>query len=275
MSHASRQQSDGTELVSLSELGFKRNPLGDVVHQDDAAHRDEIAREQGRDGDIGGALLAGAGGQAELVEVMHARFVVEALQSFDKLRGENLTKRLADGLGAAEGVHSLHLRVPAFDAIVEINGQNAHIDGFDDVLVEFFQPLEFADLLFQARIEAGVLEGDADVAGQGFEQFNVLAGEEVAANGAAQADDGDGAAGGSSVLCLACGNATRQIVVQVEQGSGAALVHRQMQCSLSVFKEDVRMIGCLVEVEEAERQPVLRGANLGGQPVSRGQPQTA
>ncbi len=112
----------------------------------------------------------------------------------DKLRGEDGTKFLADGFGAAESVHGLHLRVPAFDAVVEIEGQDADVDGFDDVFVELLETLELADFFFEPRVEAGVLEGDADVAGQRFQQFNVFAREEVAADGAAQADDGDGAA---------------------------------------------------------------------------------
>ena len=196
MGHAGGQQADGAELVGLRQLGFKRDALGDVVDQDDAADGDEVAREQRRDGDVGGALLAGAGGEAELVEVMDALLVAEAFERLDELAGEDGAKRLADGLGAAEGVHGLHLRVPAFDAVVEIEGQDADVDGFDDVLVELLEPLELADFFFQAGVEAGVLEGDADVAGQGFEQLDVFAGEEVAADGAAQADDGDGAAGG-------------------------------------------------------------------------------
>ncbi len=119
-----------------------------------------------------------------------------------KSDGKYSTKRLADGLGAAEGVHGLHLRVPAFDAVVEIDGQNADVDGFDDVFVEFLQPLEFADLLFQTRVEAGVLKSNADVAGQGFEQLDIFAGKEISANGAAQADYSDGARGRESMTCL-------------------------------------------------------------------------
>ena len=131
--------------------------------------------------------------RAELVEVMHAWLVAEAVQRLDELRGKDGTKRLADGLSAAEGVHGLHLRVPAFDAVVEIEGQDADVDGFDDVLVELLEALELADLGFKAGVEAGVLEGDADVAGERLEQLDVFAGEEVAADGAAKADDGDGA----------------------------------------------------------------------------------
>ena len=269
MRDAGRQQADGAEFIGLGELGFKRDPLGDVVHQDDASHGYKVAREQGGDSDVGGALLAGAGGEAELVEVMHALVVTESFEHLNELGREDVLERLADGLGAAEGVHGLHLRVPAFDAVVEIEGQDAHVDGLDDVFVELLQALEFADFLFQPGVEAGILEGDADVAGERLEQLDVFAGEEIAADGAAQADDGDGARGRSVLY------AAREIVVEVEQGGGALLGRRQMQGLLSVFKEDVGVVFGLVEIQEAERQAVLRGVYLSGEPVGRGQAQTA
>ena len=118
---------------------------------------------------------------------------------------------LADGFSAAEGVHGFHLRVPAFDAVVEIEGEDADVDGLDDVLVEFLEALELGDLFFEAGVEAGVLQGDADVAGEGFEQLDIFAGEEVAAHGPAEADDGDGAAGAEPFdLSTAWDCATRQ-----------------------------------------------------------------
>jgi len=52
----------------------------DVVYEDDAADGDEVAREQWGDGDVGGAGFAGHGGEAELVEVMHARLMTEAVE---------------------------------------------------------------------------------------------------------------------------------------------------------------------------------------------------
>ncbi len=117
-------------------------------------------------------------------------------------------ERLAEGFGAAEGVHGLHLRIPAFDAVVEVEGEDADVDGLDDVFVELLEPLELANFVFEAGVEAGVLEGDADVAGEGLEQLDVFAGEEVAADGAAEADDGDGAAGSGAAFDLPA--ATRQ-----------------------------------------------------------------
>jgi hypothetical protein len=66
MGHAGGQQADGAELVGLRELVFEADALGDVVDQDDAADRNEIPREQRRDGDVDRALLAGAGGKRNL-----------------------------------------------------------------------------------------------------------------------------------------------------------------------------------------------------------------
>ena len=72
------------------------------------------------------------------------------------------------------------------------------------------------------------MQCDADVAGQRFEQLDIFAREEVAAERAAEADDGDGAAVGRAVQRFVDGlrlrNAARQIVVQVEQGGGALLI---------------------------------------------------
>ncbi len=132
--------------------------------------------------------------------------------------GKTVLQFLAEGFAAADRVHGFHLRVPALDAVFEIEGEDADIDGFDDVLVEFLQAFELADLFFQACVEAGVLQRDADVAGQRLEQFNVFAGKEVAADGAAEADDGDGARRGAVL------HAARQVVVQIEQRGGRAAV---------------------------------------------------
>ena len=137
-------------------------------------------------------------------------------------------------LGARPGVHALHLRVPALDAVVEVDGEDADVDGFDDVLVELLQALELGDLLLQAAIELRVLDGDADVAGQRFEHLHVFAGEEVAVVGAAQADDRDGA----RAAALAVGDAAGQVVVQVEASGAGALRLRQAKDLLRIFEED-------------------------------------
>ena len=65
---------------------------------------------------------------AEFVEVMHARLVAEAVNRLHKLRGKDSAKRLADRLGAAQRIHRFHLRVPAFDAVFQIERQDSHVD---------------------------------------------------------------------------------------------------------------------------------------------------
>ena len=268
MGHAGGEQTDGAEFVRLRQLRFQGDALRNVVHQNDAAHGNKIAREQRSDSDVGGAHLAGARGEGELIVMMDALLVAEAVESVDKLGGEDRTQLLPDGLAAAEGVHGLHLRVPAFDALVQIESKDADVDGLNDVFVEFLEALEFADFFFEPRVKAGVLECDADVAREGFEQFNIFAGEEIAADGAAQSDDGDGACS-RSVL-----NSTRQVVVQIEQGSSALLSRGQMEGGLGIFQENVRVVLSAVEVQELQCHVVLRGQGLGRQAMRGGQLQT-
>ena len=74
--------------------------------------------------------------QAELVERVRPCSSRTLLNSRDELRREDVGERLAQRFGARLRVHDLHLRVPALDAVVEIDGEDADVDGFDDVLVE-------------------------------------------------------------------------------------------------------------------------------------------
>src|SRR5258708_6348219 len=180
---------------------------------------------------------------------MHAGFVAEALNRGDKLVGEHGTEFLAKSFGAAYRVHRFHLRVPAFDAVFEIESEDADVDRFDDIFVELLEAFELADLDFETGVEACILQGDADVAGQRLEQLDIFAGKEVAADGTAQADDGD------RTRRRAVLDAAGQIVVQIEQGSGTLLFRRQVERLLGVLEKDVRVIVCsAIEIEEAEGQ---------------------
>jgi len=129
------------------------------------------------------------------------------------------------------------------------------------------QAFEFANLGFQAGIEAGVLQGDADVTGQRFKQFHVFAGEEVAADSTAQTDDGNSARSGSVL------HSTGKVIIQIQQGCGALLVCGQVQGLLSIFKKDVGVVGGLIEVQKSKRQTILRGQCLRRQAVGGGQAQ--
>ena len=71
------------------------------------------------------------------------------------------------------GVHALHLGVPALDAAVEVDCEDADVDRLDDIFVELLEALELGDFLLQAAVELGVLDGDADVAGERFQKLHV------------------------------------------------------------------------------------------------------
>ena len=89
MGDAGGEQSDGAELVSLGELAFECDALGDVVDEDDAPDGDKVAGHEGRYGDVGGALFAGAGGEAELVEVVDAGLVAELVKGVHEFGRED------------------------------------------------------------------------------------------------------------------------------------------------------------------------------------------
>ncbi len=78
MGYAGRQQANGRELIRLGELCFELHALGNVIHDYDAADDFKVARNQGSDGHIGAAALAAASLQAEAIEVMHARLILQA-----------------------------------------------------------------------------------------------------------------------------------------------------------------------------------------------------
>ena len=107
-------------------------------------------------------------------------------------------------------VHHFHLRVPALDAVFHVERHDADVDGFDDVLVEILQALVLRHFLLQRSVEPAVLDGDAEIAAERFEQLHVFAGKVVALGGLSQAEHGDG------LLLRAAGN----VVVQIEAGDG-------------------------------------------------------
>ena len=197
--------------------------------------------------------------QPELVERVRAMLVAHAVEPGDKLRRQDSGDRLTQNLGARLLVHALHLRVPALDAVVEVDGEDADVDRFDDVLVELLEAFELRDLLLQPAVELRVLNGDADVAGQRLQQLHVFAGEEVAVIGAAQANDGDGA----RAAALAIGDAAGKVVVQVEPSGAVALRLGQTKDLLRIFEEDVVVRARPVEVEEANiERAQIRGLQI-------------
>ena len=126
-----------------------------------------------------------AGLQHELVDVVDAGLAAHAVELLGQLGGEQLRELAAQRLLARDAAELLDLRVPALHAVVQVRRQDAHVDGFDDVLAEFLQPLVLLHLALQRAVERGVLDGDADIAGQRQQQFHVHAGEVVAVVGPA------------------------------------------------------------------------------------------
>ncbi len=161
---------------------------------------------------------------------MDAGLIFEAAKLGHELRREDGFDGLVQDVDAGHREHDFHLRVPALDGFVEADGEDADVDGFDDVLVEFLEPFVLGDFLGERCVEAGVLYGDADVGGQRFEQLDIFGREEVAGRGAAQADDGDGA-----LL-----QPTGQVVVQIKLGGRGALRLTHVEGLAGIFKEEVR-----------------------------------
>ena len=81
------------------------------------------------------------------------------------------------------------------------------------------------------------------------------AGEEIAVVGAADADDGDGA----GATALAVGDATGEIVVEVEAACAVPLRLGETKDLLGIFEEDVVVCAYAIEVEEAD----IEGAQVG------------
>ena len=154
---------------------------------------------------------------------------------------------------------------------VEVDGEDADVDGFDDVFVELLEALELGDLGLEALVELGVLDGDADVAGERFEQLHVFGREEVAIMGAAEADDGDGA----GAAAFAVGDAAGEIVVEVEAGGGTLLLVGEAKDLLRVFEEDVVVGVGAVEVEEADVEGLELGGGEVGEAVRGGEREAA
>ena len=91
--------------------------------------------------------------QPELIKIVDSRILPNAVELFHKRGGKNFAQRTAHHLPARLGIHHFHLRVPGLDAVLQIDRHHAHVDRFDDVLVEIFQPFVLADFLFERGVE--------------------------------------------------------------------------------------------------------------------------
>ena len=84
-----RQQADRRKLVGLGELAFQFDAFGNVVHYDQAANHLELARHQRGDGHVDGSSLARGRLQAELVEVVDAAILPDAVKLLDEFLRED------------------------------------------------------------------------------------------------------------------------------------------------------------------------------------------
>src|SRR5262249_12631331 len=150
--------------------------------------------------------LASRREQAELVEIVDTRVLPDTVELLDKLCRENFAEWTGQSLPPRQRIHDLHLRVPGFNAVSQINRQYSHVDGLDDVLVEIFQTLVLRHLLFERGVEPSVLNRDAYIAGECLEQFHIFTGKEVTLYGLAQTEERDG-------LLL---RSARDVVIQFE-----------------------------------------------------------
>ena len=101
--------------------------------------------------------------------------------------------------------------------------------------------------MLEPGVELGVLDGDADVAGQGFEHFHVLAGEEVALSGTAQPEDGYGALAAAGVA----GGTAGDVVVEIQGCRGKPLCGGQPECVFGRFEEDMTVLVGVAEMKKA------------------------
>ena len=127
----------------------------------------------------------------KLVQVMNAGSLTHPVKLFHERSRENLAQRPGQSLPARQGVHHFHLRVPGLDPVRQIYRHHTHTDRLDNVLVEILQPFVLGNLLLQRCVQPGVLDGDADIPGNGLKQFHVFAGQEIALSGFAQAEERD------------------------------------------------------------------------------------
>ncbi len=148
----------------LGKLGLELDAVGDVIDKDDAADSDEVSRDKRRDSDVGNADVSVWQDEAELVEGVGTVLFAHTVEAGDEVSRENRGDGLMEDVDAPLGVHALHLGVPALDAVVEVDGEDSDVDGFDDVLVELLEAFELGDLLLEAAVELRVLDRDADVA---------------------------------------------------------------------------------------------------------------
>jgi hypothetical protein len=83
--------------------------------------------------------------------------------------------------------------------------------------------------LLERGVESAVLNCDADVAGERFEQFNVFTRQEVTVDGFAESEEGDGL----------LPRVARDVIVQIEASDGLLCSGIFARLLMRVFEEDM------------------------------------
>ena len=165
---------------------------------------------------IGSGAVSGRhrrGPQDELVDMVDAVLAAHAGELLHHFGRKQLGEGMADGLLAQDTGQLLELRVPTLHAVVQVRRQDAHVDRLHNILAELLEPLVLFDFALQRAVEARVLDGDADIAGQREQKFHVHAGEKIPVLRAAHPKECDRAAA----------HRARQVVSEIEIGDGLPL----------------------------------------------------
>ncbi len=107
--------------------------------------------------------------------MVYARIVLDPVELAHKGGVKYVAEALTQHHGARHREQHFHLRVPAFNALLKVDRDDADVGGLDDVLVELLEPLELGDLALEAGVQRCVLDGDTDVTGEGFKQLDIFA----------------------------------------------------------------------------------------------------
>src|SRR6266852_2220769 len=138
-----------------------------------------------------------------------------------QLLGQEGTELPANGLLARHAEKLFHAGVPGLDNTVQIHRQHADVQRFNDVFAEILEAGDLQRFLLEGTVKLRVVQRHGYVAGDRFHQFDVIAGEEVAVNRLAEAQNGDG------VFADAAGDEIIQIELLERAADGLADVTRR------------------------------------------------
>src|SRR5438445_4663172 len=138
-----------------------------------------------------------------------------------QLLGQEGAEPSANGFLARHAKKLFHAGVPGFDDAVQVHRQYADVQRFNDVFAEILEAGDLQRFLLEGTVKLRVVQRHRHVAGDRFHQFDVIAGEEVAVNRLAEAQNGDG------VFADAAGDEIIQIELLERAADGLADVTRR------------------------------------------------